>query len=321
MTEKPASLAPSLDLNNEDLYPIREVSRLTGVNPVTLRAWERRYGLLVPHRTPSGHRLYSMADIERVRSVMSWIERGVAVSKVASIIDRQVNPATVAEPAAEVDTAAANLAAADLQQWRGRLIEAVNGFDLRGLDLLYGQVQGDYPLSVMFEGVVMPVWRRFRDSSEGAGVSGQWAFLDAYLRGRLFQRLSYRRSGYPSVMLAGLPGPQAEFEMLVAATFIAAADVDVIYLPAIPSLSELTDMAQRCGCDVLALYGERAVEDDLLRQLSRMEQALECPVAVVGALCEVQPTDLLRAGALLLGEPCEGLTAKMQLLLAGRLDA
>ena len=28
----------------EELFPIREVSRLTGVNPVTLRAWERRYG-------------------------------------------------------------------------------------------------------------------------------------------------------------------------------------------------------------------------------------------------------------------------------------
>lgn len=321
MTEQPASLAPPLDLSTEDLYPIREVSRLTGVNPVTLRAWERRYGLLVPHRTPSGHRLYSMADVERVRSVMSWIDRGVAVSKVASIIDRQVSTAAVSEPLTDVESAAAHLAAADLQQWQGRLIEAVNGFDLRGLDLIYGQVQGDYPLSVMFAGVVMPVWQRFRDSGEGLGVSGQWGFLDGYLRGRLFQRLCYRRSGCPRVMLAGLPGSQAELELLVAATFIAAADVDVLYLPAIPSISELTEMAQRSGCDVLALYGERALEDDLLRHLPRMEQALECPVVAVGALCEVQPADLLRAGLLLLGEPGEGLTAKMRLLLAGRLDA
>lgn len=34
--------------------PIREVTRLTGVHPVTLRAWERRYGLVVPQRTGKG---------------------------------------------------------------------------------------------------------------------------------------------------------------------------------------------------------------------------------------------------------------------------
>lgn len=287
---------------------------------MTLRAWERRYGLLVPHRTPSGHRLYSMADIERVRSVMSWIERGVAVSKVASIIDRQVKAATVAEPASETNAEAASISGAELQQWQSRLIEAVNAFDLRSLDLIYGQIVGDYPLSVMFDDILLPVWRRFLDSGEGSGMSGQWAFLDAYLRGRLFQRLAYRRSGYPSVMLAGLPGTQRELELLVAAVFIASAEVDVVYLPAIPSVSELTDMAQRSGCDALALYGGRAIEDDLLKNLRRMEQALECPVAVVGALCEVQPAELLKAGLVLLGQPAEALTAKMRLLLAGRLE-
>ena len=38
-------------------FPIRVVSQRTGVNSVTLRAWERRYGLLKPLRTPKGHRL------------------------------------------------------------------------------------------------------------------------------------------------------------------------------------------------------------------------------------------------------------------------
>ena len=43
----------------EELYPIRTVSSLTGVNSITLRAWERRYGLIKPVRTPKGHRLYT----------------------------------------------------------------------------------------------------------------------------------------------------------------------------------------------------------------------------------------------------------------------
>ncbi len=58
------------------LYPIRTVSRLTGVPPVTLRAWERRYRLLTPTRTEKGHRLYTEADIERVRQVLALMDRG-----------------------------------------------------------------------------------------------------------------------------------------------------------------------------------------------------------------------------------------------------
>ncbi|MFP3449340.1 MerR family transcriptional regulator, partial [Pseudomonas sp. SIMBA_067] len=67
--------------DSDQLFPIREVSRLTGINPVTLRAWERRYGLIQPTRTESGHRLYSKSDIETVHRILDWVERGVAVSK------------------------------------------------------------------------------------------------------------------------------------------------------------------------------------------------------------------------------------------------
>ncbi len=48
MSDLPQEVAPLAD---EGIYPIREVSRLTGVNAVTLRAWQRRYGLVQPART------------------------------------------------------------------------------------------------------------------------------------------------------------------------------------------------------------------------------------------------------------------------------
>ncbi|MCG6506952.1 MerR family transcriptional regulator, partial [Vibrio parahaemolyticus] len=46
----------------EKLYAIREVSEITGVKPVTLRAWQRRYNLVQPQRTAKGHRLYTDHD-------------------------------------------------------------------------------------------------------------------------------------------------------------------------------------------------------------------------------------------------------------------
>ncbi|MGE9092398.1 MerR family transcriptional regulator, partial [Escherichia coli] len=40
--------------------------------PVTLRAWQRRYGLLKPQRTDGGHRLFNDADIDRIREIKRW---------------------------------------------------------------------------------------------------------------------------------------------------------------------------------------------------------------------------------------------------------
>ena len=90
----PVITAPSPGLEHDglsaadELFPIREVARLTGINPITLRAWERRYGLIQPVRTESGHRLYTQKDIETVHRILDWIERGVAVSKVGKILSR-----------------------------------------------------------------------------------------------------------------------------------------------------------------------------------------------------------------------------------------
>ena len=53
------------------MLPIRDAARETGVNPVTLRAWERRYGLVKPHRTAKGHRLYSADQLQQIQQILT----------------------------------------------------------------------------------------------------------------------------------------------------------------------------------------------------------------------------------------------------------
>lgn len=65
---------------------ISEVCRQTGVAAVTLRSWERRYGLIKPKRTLKGHRLYSQDNITQVHQIVNWLNRGVAISKVAALL-------------------------------------------------------------------------------------------------------------------------------------------------------------------------------------------------------------------------------------------
>jgi DNA-binding transcriptional MerR regulator len=67
---------------------IGELSQRTGVSPELLRAWERRYGLLKPARSPGGYRLYSRADEARVRRMKAHLAQGVATAEAARLAER-----------------------------------------------------------------------------------------------------------------------------------------------------------------------------------------------------------------------------------------
>lgn len=57
-------------------YSIGEFARLCGINATTLRAWQRRYGLLKPMRTDGGHRQYSDDDVQQALKILDWVKRG-----------------------------------------------------------------------------------------------------------------------------------------------------------------------------------------------------------------------------------------------------
>src|SRR5438874_10972731 len=70
------------------IYKIGVVSRKTGLSPSSLRLWEDQYGLLAPHRTRGGTRIYSEADVERVLYVRHLVrERCIALLAIADILD------------------------------------------------------------------------------------------------------------------------------------------------------------------------------------------------------------------------------------------
>jgi DNA-binding transcriptional MerR regulator len=80
--------------------PIGEVAHRTGVAVPTLRAWEHRYGLLRPVRTPGGHRRYSDEDVQRVLAVVELTAEGWAVGAAARRVAGQ-GPEPPARPAVD----------------------------------------------------------------------------------------------------------------------------------------------------------------------------------------------------------------------------
>ncbi|MGU3412708.1 MerR family transcriptional regulator [Enterobacteriaceae bacterium C34A] len=68
-------------------YSIGDVAERCGINPVTLRAWQRRYGLLKPQRSEGGHRQFDEEDIQRIEEIKRWIKNGVPVGKVKALLE------------------------------------------------------------------------------------------------------------------------------------------------------------------------------------------------------------------------------------------
>ncbi len=67
-------------------YQVKTVSQLTGIPRNTILAWERRYGLLSPGRTPEGHRLYSDGDVAVLEELKSLIAAGNRVGQAVKLL-------------------------------------------------------------------------------------------------------------------------------------------------------------------------------------------------------------------------------------------
>lgn len=72
-------------LEDRAAYNLGVVVQETGINPDTLRAWERRYGLPKPARSPGGHRLYSQEDISLVRWLQGRQAEGMRIGRAVDL--------------------------------------------------------------------------------------------------------------------------------------------------------------------------------------------------------------------------------------------
>lgn len=127
--ERVASGFNPASYSNLPLYNIQAVSAATGVPAITLRSWERRYGVPQPQRDEKGYRLYSERDIAVTRWLKERVQRGVGIS-------RAVNMLHTLE---EGQIAAEQRVGFDLQVLRDQLLNAVTLLDEAGVAHVVGE--------------------------------------------------------------------------------------------------------------------------------------------------------------------------------------
>lgn len=288
------------------LYPIREVSRLTGVNSVTLRAWERRYGLICPQRTPKGHRLYAQDDIIRIERILQWLNRGVPVSQVADLLDQ---PETVEAPAPD---------AGDWASQRQQLLATIEAIDLSRLESLYQQSLALYPLSTAVNELWQPVV---------STLEAKWAIepddlvrrsLEAFLRSQVGIRLHYANQATrgPLILLNAMPDDPGPLWVLMTALMASEQGYRVQLLDHSLSLDDLPQAVTRLHCSMVLLTSGQRESDDFIRQsLPVAAKALNVPLGVCGEVARQRDNDLRDSEVHLLGDDLPQAIARLRPLL------
>jgi MerR family transcriptional regulator, light-induced transcriptional regulator len=252
---------------------IGELAKRTGVSPELLRAWEQRYGLLQPTRTPGGFRLYSAADEARVQRMQSLVSGGLAAAQAARLV------LSGGEPAPPTDAGSA----APLEEAAGNLSAALDRLDEQAANSALDRLFSAYTVETVLQVVILPYLHRLGDRWAAAEVSvAQEHFASNLLRGRLLGLAQGWGQGQgPLAILACVPGEHHELGLLVFGVALRRRGWRITYLGTDSPIGAVADIARSLTPAVVVLLSINP--DNFLDHAPDIEKlASQVPVMIAG---------------------------------------
>ena len=234
---------------------IGELSRRVGVSPDVLRAWERRYGVLSPLRSPAGQRLYTPADEQRIRRMRASIDSGYSPRVAARLAIGEASGVAL-----EAESGAPGGArSASLEELAGELREALfalaEGRADRALDRLFA----GYGNEAVLVGVILPLLRDIGDLwARDELTVGQEHFASALLIGRLRALgRGWDEGDGPRVLAACPAGEAHDLGLLCFSLLMHGRGLRITYLGASVPSESLFDAVERISPAAAVIAGVR----------------------------------------------------------------
>lgn len=236
-------------LSDEAIYNAKAVTKQTGVTAATLRAWERRYGLLAPDRTAGGHRLYSARDVAAINWLKHRIEQGMRISHASTLLQRALSADT---PALSIATRST---VRSLEVIRDDLYRVLIDYDDAAADELLSEAYALHPIEAVCVDVIEAVLVRLGDAwAKGDITVATEHFVSNHLRRRLIALIDtgpITRTGTLAVGCA--PTDLHEMGVLLLSIFLRRRGWHVIYLGQAVPLPDLPTALDQIKPDVLVL--------------------------------------------------------------------
>lgn len=272
------------------LHPIQVVTRRTGISADVLRIWEKRYAVVTPLRTANGRRLYTDADIERLRLLVEVTRTGRTIGQVAAL-DNAALVARLAEEDRPARTLRGDRAesalpalpvAADLLE---ACLGAIARFDAVALDLLLRRAIVALSADDFLDAIVVPLVEQLRQHTLDDSLRRPHRHLaHAVLRRVLDHVVATATAPLASrdLVVATLAGHAQELDALVLAAVAASDGWRVTYVGPGVSPDDLVELLAHVGARVLAVSVAAATGDRLMsRELRRLRMLVPAPVELL----------------------------------------
>lgn len=230
------------------MYSIKAVSQATGLTVETLRAWERRYSVVVPERDDRGRRVYRAEDVLRLRRLREATERGHPISRLV-----QLDETSLASLLQEPGQRPASVVASTFMD---RILGAAGRYSTTECEQALTLALSLMPPSRLIDEVLAPLLHEVGERWHGGSFTiAQERLVSATVRRHLglivdaYGRTARRQA----IVFATLPGERHELGLLMSAMVCASHGCRVHYLgPDLPA-AEIARYAREVEAAVVAV--------------------------------------------------------------------
>lgn len=284
-------MAPQESRYREGKHPISVVSRLTGLSPHVIRVWERRYSAVTPSRTPTNRRLYSDADIDRLRMLHTASAGGHNISQLAALPHEELEE--LAAVTKQLESPRPSVVPAPEPGGGGRTVEdyrerceaAVKGLNGPALEAALLEAGMGLSQPALLEDLLGPFMVWVGDSWHDGTIRVAHEHLaTVVVRHYLTNLWASNRAApnAPAIVIATLPGQLHEIGAQLAAAVASSHGWNVVYLGASLPADEIANAVNEtraCAVGISIVYPS----DDpfLVREMYALRRCLPENIALL----------------------------------------
>ena len=235
---------------DQPVYNIGAVSRMTDIPASTLRMWERRYGFPQPARSQGGQRLYTEGQVSRLRWIKGQIDQGVRIGQVICALDQaeaEGGLPGLAAPGATRPAQPTDGRDTHLEALQRQLLSHLMAPDLGKADRTFLRELSRYPVEDQILQVVLPTLQEIGAAWErGEMTVSNEHLATQYLRHRLAMWAMTAPPPFvvPPTVLACAPGELHEGGALILSALLRRRRWPVAYLGQSVPLDDLAAFVQ-----------------------------------------------------------------------------
>lgn len=310
------------------LYNLKAVLKETGLGADTLRAWERRYGLPTPERTPGGHRLYSQHDIALIKWLVARQHEGLSISRAVELWREQTadgkEPLQTAQqprPASFGAQALYLLPETGLDALRAQWLAACLNFNEITAEQTLNQAFSLYPVETVSTDLLARglteiglLWHENRATVQQEHFASNLAMrrLDALIAAAPIP-------GRPHTILVGCPPNEwHNFSGLLLSLLLRRRGLNVVYLGANVPQNRFEETLDAVQPSLVVLISQQLRTAASLQQTAGLLAAHGATVTFGGRIFEMQPGLLNRIAGHYLGATLDAGIEKIESLLVQR---